>query len=257
MARRDGLAPRGSGRPNGDMSPRSDATPTASAAASDPSHARAADVASAPRPVLLIHGIWNAGLWLSPLAAKLRAAGFSPRIWAYDSIRGGAAAAARALVERLRGGPETDIVGHSLGGLVALEALRIAPDLPVRRVVCLGSPLCGSGTARVLQARRWSSPILGRSADLLSRGFERWEGPAEVGVVAGCVPRGLGRVLAAVDRDSDGTVAIAETRLPGVCDHCLVRCSHTGLVLSPEAARQAAVFLRTGHFDHGDGPQNV
>ena len=38
------------------------------------------------------------------------------------------------------------LVGHSLGGLVALEALRRQPDLPVSRVVCLGSPLRGSGT---------------------------------------------------------------------------------------------------------------
>lgn len=223
----------------------------------DPAPAPPAASASSSRPVLLIHGIWNAGFWLSPLAAKLRAAGFAPRIWAYDSVRGGGAAAARALVERLRDGPETDIVGHSLGGLVALEALRLDPGLPVRRVVCLGSPLRGSGTARALGARRWGPPILGRSADLLLRGFEHWDGPAEVGVVAGCVPRGLGRFLAAVDRASDGTVGIAETQLPGVCDHCLVDCSHTGLVLSADAARQAAAFLRSGRFEHAGGPQNV
>ncbi len=209
------------------------------------------------RPVLLIHGIWNPGVWLSPLAAKLRAAGFSPRIWSYDSIVGGAGAAAQALARELRDGPPVDLVGHSLGGLVALEALRMAPDLPVGRVVCLGSPLCGSGTARTLGARRWSSPILGRSAGLLTRGLERWDGAAEVGVVAGCVPRGLGRLIAAVDLESDGTVGIAETRLPGLRDHCLVQCSHTGLVLSAQAARQTVAFLRDGRFEHGGAPANV
>lgn len=206
---------------------------------------------------MLIHGIWNAGFWLTPLAAKLRADGFQTITWGYDSVLGGAANAARALVEHLREGGQVDLVGHSLGGLVALEALRLAPDLPVRRVVCLGSPLRGSGTARALAARRWGAPVLGRSADLLLQGVERCHGGAEVGVVAGNVPRGLGRLLAAVDLDSDGTVGVDETRLPGLCDHCLVAASHSGLVLSAEAARQTARFLREGRFDHGGAPPNV
>lgn len=216
----------------------------------------------ATRPVLLLHGIWNAKLWLAPLAARLRAEGFAPEIWGYPSVVGGPERALPALIERLRRGPEVDIVGHSLGGLVALEALRIEPGLPVRRVVCLGSPLRGSGTARALGTHRWSAPILGRSAGLLQEGLlrdglDRWDGRAEVGVVAGRVPHGVGRLLAAVGRDSDGTVGIAETRLPGLCDHCLVASSHTGLVLSPEAARQVVAFLRHGRFEPGAGPQNV
>lgn len=201
------------------------------------------------RRVLLLHGIWNARMWLAPLAARLRAAGFEPETWGYASVVGGPERALPALVERLRREPGLDIVGHSLGGLVALEALRRDPTLRVGRIVCLGSPLRGSGTARVLGARRWSAPVLGRSAGLLVRGFERWDGEAEVGMIAGNVPRGLGRLLAAVDRDSDGTVAVAETRLPGLCDHCLVASSHSGLVLSPEAARQAVAFLRQGRFE--------
>ena len=207
--------------------------------------------------MLLLHGIWNARLWLSPLAAKLRAAGFEPEVWGYDSVLGGPERAVPALVERLRDGPATHLVGHSLGGLVALEALRRAPALPVRRVVCLGSPLRGSGTARVLGAHRWSSPILGRSAALLRDGLAAWDGGPEVGVVAGDVPRGIGRLLAAVDGDSDGTVGVGETHLPGLCDHCLVHASHSGLVLSPEAARQAAHFLREGRFDHATAAPTV
>ena len=92
--------------------------------------------------------------------------------------------------------------------------------------------------------------IFGRSAALLCDGLPAWEGHVAVGMVAGHVPRGVGRLLAAVDAQSDGTVGIAETRLPGLCDHCLVAASHSGLVLSPEAARQAVAFLRNGGFDH-------
>ncbi|KTF29418.1 Cob(I)alamin adenosyltransferase, partial [Xanthomonas vesicatoria] len=47
---------------------------------------------------------------------------------------------------------------------------------------------------------------------------------------------------------SDGTVALAETRLPGLRDHCVVQASHSGLLRSPEAATQALAFLRSGRF---------
>lgn len=199
--------------------------------------------------VLLIHGIWNAKAWLSPLASRLREAGFMPEVFGYSSVFGGPDVAVPELVERLRGteGPVT-LVGHSLGGLIALEALRQAPDLPVSRVVCLGSPLRGSGAARGLAGRTWTAPVLGRSSHLLQRGFERWDGTPPVGMVAGNVAHGLGHFFARFEGESDGTVAVAETRLPGLADHCVVASSHSGLVFSPEAARQAVTFLRDGHF---------
>lgn len=201
------------------------------------------------RDVLLLHGIWNARPWLSPLASRLRAAGFVPRIWGYASVLGGPAQAVPRLVAALREGPPVYLVGHSLGGLVALEALRRAPDLPVPRVVCLGTPLRGSETARRLAARAVSGLVLGRSSRALCGGYDAWEGAAEVGMVAGDVPHGLGRLLRAFDDPSDGTVRIAETRIPGLADHCVVPASHSGLVLSPPAARQAAAFLRRGAFE--------
>jgi pimeloyl-ACP methyl ester carboxylesterase len=202
------------------------------------------------RRVLLLHGIWNAKAWLSPLASRLRAAGFAPEIFGYPSVFGGPDVAVPRLIERLRGGEPTALVGHSLGGLIALEALRQAPDLPVTRVVCLVSPLRGSGAARGLARRASTALALGRSARLLQRGCAHWQGKPQVGVVAGNLPRGLGRYFARFDGASDGTVAIDETRLPGLTDHCVVASSHSGLVFSAEAARQAAHFLREGRFAH-------
>ncbi|MCC4592966.1 alpha/beta hydrolase, partial [Xanthomonas campestris pv. cannae] len=43
-------------------------------------------------------------------------------------------------------------------------------------------------------------------------------------------------------------VALAETRVPGLNDHCQVRASHSGLLFSAGAARQTAAFLRDGRF---------
>ena len=200
--------------------------------------------------ILLVHGIWNAKSWLVPLAARLRAAGFAPRVFGYASVSGGPEQAVPRLIEHLRAQPADALVGHSLGGLLALEALRQVPELPVRRVVCLGSPLLGSGTARELAAHAWGVPLLGRSGDLLERGLQRWDGAAEVGVVAGNMPKGLGRLVRHFDEPCDGTVALAETRLPGLADHCEVACSHTGLAFSRVAAAQTAHFLRMGRFRH-------
>lgn len=202
--------------------------------------------------VLLLHGIWNARAWVGPLAWRLRARGFQVSTFGYPSVFGGPEVAIPQLLERLRGSGPVSLVGHSLGGVLALETLRRHADLPVRRVVCLGSPLRGSGTARSLAGLGWGA-ALGRSGGLLLDGLPDWSGAAKVGLVAGCVPHGLGRLLGALDGDSDGTVALAETRLPGLADHCVVRCSHSGLVFSLEAARQTAHFLRTGRFErHGE-----
>ncbi len=208
-----------------------------------------ARVKEARKPrVLLLHGIWNAKSWLVPLAARLRAAGFEAEVFGYPSVFGGPDVAVPRLLARLQGSEPLALLGHSLGGLVALQALSQRPDLPVTRVVCLGTPLRGSDAARGLAGRAWTVPALGRSAGWLQAGFERWEGKARVGMVAGNVPHGLGRYFTRFDGESDGTVAVEETRLPGLADHCVVASSHSGLVFSADAARQAAHFLRDGRF---------
>lgn len=198
--------------------------------------------------VLLLHGIWNHRSWLQPLALKLRRQGLEPTIFAYDSIWGGPEAAMPALVATIERMGAVHLVGHSLGGLMALEALSRAPHLPVERVVCLGSPLRGSLTARHMAAHAMLKHALGRSSGLLTRGFEGWEGKAEVGMVAGILPRGLGQLVAPITGDSDGTVLLSETQLPGLTAHCTVRCGHTELAFVEEPARLAVTFLRTGAF---------
>ncbi|HMM26434.1 MAG TPA: alpha/beta hydrolase, partial [Pseudoxanthomonas mexicana] len=91
-----------------------------------------AQPSSMPR-VLLVHGIWNAKSWLTPLARRLRHEGFEVETFGYPSILGGPEPAIAALIARLQGGPPVHLVGHSLGGLIGLEALRRAPGLPVQR----------------------------------------------------------------------------------------------------------------------------
>lgn len=190
--------------------------------------------------------------WLS---LQLRSAGFAPEIFSYRSVADGPERAVPRLAALLQAEGEADLVAHSLGGLIALQALCDVPRLPVARVVCLGSPLNGSGAAAGMMRWAAASTLLGRSARLLRDGLRPdgghcWEGRARVGVVAGCVPHGLGALFAGFHGDHDGTVAVAETRFEGVADHVVVEASHMGLLFSGEAARQAVSFLGTGAFAH-------
>ena len=199
--------------------------------------------------VVLLHGLWMPGMAMHWLAGRLRGAGFATEVFAYPSIAGGPEQAVPRLVEVLRRGP-AHVVAHSLGGLVALQALCEAPELDVPRMACLGSPLKGSGAAGGLMQWHFTRMMLGRSADLLRTGFPCWRGRTEVGVVAGRVPHGLGALFAHFDGDHDGTVAVAETRLEGIADHVVVPASHSGLLFSEDAASQAIAFLREGRFHH-------
>lgn len=199
------------------------------------------------RQVVLLHGLWMPGASMQWFASKLSAAGFAPQIFAYHGVAEGPETAVPRLVALLAEG-DTDIVAHSLGGLIALQALCESPQLTVRRVVCLGSPLTGSGAASGML--RWgpAAAMFGRSATLLRQGVECWRGRAEVGVIAGRVPHGLGALFAGFDGEHDGTVAVAETQLPGLIDHIVVDASHSGLLFSAEAGEQAIAFLRDGRF---------
>lgn len=200
--------------------------------------------------VLLVHGIWNHSTWLRPLAYRLRQRGFEPAIFSYDSILQGPEAAMPALADRMAQFQPQALIGHSLGGLLALETLRWVPDPGVQRVVCLGSPLLGSATAKHMAAHRWLRHGLGRSRDWLTRGVAPWQGRAQVGMVAGSVPRGLGRLVAPLQGVHDGTVLLTETQLPGLTNHCVVACGHTELAFSEAALERVDRFLRTGLFSH-------
>lgn len=199
------------------------------------------------RRVLLLHGLWMRPASLLLLGRRLREAGFEPEFIGYSTVRGGPARAIPDFVRAAVQGP-CHVVAHSLGGLVALTALERHPELPVQRVVCLGSPLCGSAAAEGVARLPIAGRALGRSRRLLRRGCRPWAGRAQVGMVAGSLPFGLGQFLGHFDGPSDGTVAVAETRLEGLADHLVVRTSHTGLVLSANVARQVATFLHEGRF---------
>ncbi len=205
-----------------------------------------------PAPeVLLLHGLWMRGFAMAMLHRRLREEGFQVHQFEYMSVAAPPEQAIARLRKRMRSlapGP-VHVVGHSLGGILALLACREGDDLPDGRIVCLGSPLNGSGAARGLTHRWGGDMLLGRSKELLEHGLDRWDGPRQVGVIAGRQPVGLGSLVGDVGSEHDGSVGVEETRLPGLTDHCILETSHTGMLVSADVARQVAYFLREGRFD--------
>ena len=189
-----------------------------------------------------------------PLTRRLRSAGFSVEALDYPSVVGSWKDSASRLADHWRehAGRTVHLVGHSLGGMLALHVAATAPDLPQGRIVCLGSPLNGSSAASQMRRIPGGNWLMGQSAAILHEGLAPWQGQRPVGVIAGSTPIGLGRVLGVLKPPHDGTVSVEETRLAGIDEHRVVPLTHTGLAFSNEVAMLTAGFLRDGRFPVGE-----
>jgi pimeloyl-ACP methyl ester carboxylesterase len=205
--------------------------------------------------VVYVHGLWLTGIegWLlrKRLARDLSAETLA---FSYASVTSSITVNAQALgkfLSELRA-DTLHLVGHSLGGLVILKLFESGEgvQLPPGRIVLLGSPLNGSRAAQNLARLPFGKKILGRGVheELLSQRERRWNGQRELGVIAGSLSLGLGRLVGVRGTASDGTILVDETRLSGMSQHLVLKVSHTGLPLSPIVAKQTGAFLRTGNF---------
>jgi pimeloyl-ACP methyl ester carboxylesterase len=213
--------------------------------------------------VVYVHGLWLNG-WESALLRRRLARHLGCRTLAfrYSSVRADVAANARSLATFLAGTPADTLhlVGHSLGGLIILkyfesvlpvdERIEDGRVLPPGRVVLLGSPVRGSRAAQRLARVPLGQRVMGLTAGqvLLATRERRWERARQLGVIAGDVPVGLGRLVAPFSAPNDGTVLVAETEIEGATAHLTVRTNHTGMVYSAAVARNTATFLATGRF---------
>jgi hypothetical protein len=125
--------------------------------------------------------------------------------------------------------------------------------LPPGRIVLLGSPLRGSRTARNLAGLPFGKKIMGLAVgeELLVPRERRWRQNRDLGVIAGDLGVGLGRLVGRLGGASDGTILLAETQIEGAADRVVLRVSHTGMLFSAAVARAAAAFLSTGRFSRG------
>jgi pimeloyl-ACP methyl ester carboxylesterase len=203
--------------------------------------------------LVYVHGLWLTGHEAFLLRRRLvRACGYEWHSFAYRSQSNSMAAVAEALARHIDSlkVSRLHLVGHSLGGLVILRALAAHGAFPPGRVVFLGSPCVASGAAARLARFRYGRAILGQAAseELLQAQSRRWEGPRELGIIAGTQSISIGRLVTDFSEQNDGTVAVSETQLPGATAHLILPVSHTGMLLSARVANETGSFLEHGRF---------
>jgi pimeloyl-ACP methyl ester carboxylesterase len=200
--------------------------------------------------VVLIHGLWLNGVDMSLLRHRLKK-DFVTYQFSYNSVTGNPAENAEKLQHFLSTIEENTIhfVAHSLGGLVVRYLFHNYPQQKPGRIVTLGTPHNQSHSAHQLFGflpTRW---LLGKSIDNGLMGeMPVWQGQRDLGSVAGTFRFGMGVIIPDLPEPNDGTVAVEETQLENMKDHCTFHLSHFGLLLSTKVSNAIVKFLKEGEF---------
>lgn len=209
--------------------------------------------------VVLLHGLWRTELSMKWLQWALDDAGFSTSNPTYPSLRYPIEELAVRAVEQglyecgLHQPQRIHFVTHSLGGIL-IRQYTAHHDIPgLHRVVMLGPPNQGSQVADYVYSLDLLQPLSPDAVEQLGTGENSVPlrlGPVsfELGVIAGTASSG-GVIPGTPIEASDGTVAVAETKVPGMRDFLELPVGHTFMMWSPAVRDQVVYFLRRGQFD--------
>lgn len=204
---------------------------------------------SRPAGVVLVHGLWMPSAAMVPLARRLGHAGHATHLFEFRG-RASYDTNLRRLADCLSAQPSpVAVVAHSLGGVLALDALNGDQHLPVSAAVFLGSPVRGSLSGRRLGAWRFGRWLLGGSAPCWAVRTEvLWGRAAPLGIIAGTAALGLGRLLGRLPEENDGVVLESETRVVGAREAISLPVGHSGMLFNRAVADHVIRFLRGGSF---------
>ena len=206
--------------------------------------------------VVLLHGLARGQGSMARLGGYLRKHGFETWSHTYPSRRHSIAYLASALTDQL-----VDIAGerplyavtHSMGGII-VRHLR-DPRLHWTRIVMLAPPNQGSRLAAGLVRNPLFKWFYGPAATELADASAWPEPAAPFGVIAGTRSLALSNVTSwTVGRRfppgvrNDGTVAVDETKLPGMAAFAEVDATHTWIMNSPSVHALVLAYLRRGSF---------
>lgn len=133
-------------------------------------------------------------------------------------------------------GESVSLVGWSMGGLYALDASRVKPEI-IRQVITLGSPFGDPrGTSMFKLMRR----ISGSTVPLDEQNFTNWLDRAAAPTVPTTV----------IYSDRDGIVGTSIAKLPRSkhTTHIRIDSSHLAFAVNPQALSALAARLRDGHL---------
>jgi pimeloyl-ACP methyl ester carboxylesterase len=200
--------------------------------------------------VVLAPGLWMPGTAMALLAARLARAGYTPHVFAYrgrSPLDANVERFARYVRDTLGGRP-AHFVGHSLGGVLVLDMLNAHPEVAAASVVLLGAPVRGCLAGRRLGQARIGRWMMGACGTLWGEREARWQREAPLGVVAGTLPLGLGRVLGRLPDANDGVVRVDETEVAGMTARALVPQGHSLLIVSGAVGALVERFFASGRF---------
>lgn len=221
---------------------------------SDPAESSGSHALARRPTVVLLHGLLRTERSMSVLRGDLDRAGFPTWACTYPSRRRSVADCARYVDERLSAdgvdGPLVAVT-HSMGGIVVRHLLH----RPWLGAVMLAPPSQGSQVAQRMRSNALYRWLYGPAGHEMGELSNAWPVPAfPTLVIAGSrrlslanptswLTVGLGLFPTAAAHD--GTVALAESAVPGNDPPLVVDASHTWVMNHPEVRRQVLDFVRS------------
>ena len=189
-----------------------------------------------PRPVILLHGYGMSRACFLPLARRLARSGLGPLIGFEYWTPGSVARAARelgAFIETVcdeTGSEQVDLVGHSMGGVVARYYVTLLGGSPrVRNLITIGSPHRGTDASAVSLGRPRKELITGSP---LAQRLESAQLPADT------------RFTVIWSRNDVLVPGAGRARVEGSEELSFDELGHVTLLVSPRVGRAVVERLR-------------
>jgi pimeloyl-ACP methyl ester carboxylesterase len=214
--------------------------------------------------VIVVHGIIRSSKSFSRMSVVLEQAGYTVVGFDYPSTRvtiHESAEYLRQVIGSLEQASEINFVVHSMGGLLVRTYLRQDPDPRIHRMVMLGVPNHGANMANVVQNNPLFKLLFGPAGQQLIEDPEGFIASLptpqfEFAVIAGArgTEDGWNPLI---DGDDDGTVEVANTRLPGATDFMTVCGMHSFLMDREDVIDSTCRFLTNGALRESGVPQPI
>jgi len=163
--------------------------------------------------VVLIPGMFSPRVSMWPMARRFKQHGYQTLIFQNRYLLKTPEQNAQRLLAKLQAlqAVQIHLIGHSLGGIVIMQALKLNSEQLVGerfangKVVLIASPVNGSEFARVLYGNRVARLLLGRCmSDCVLNGMPEELDGRETGVISGSFRAGLAAMIYKPEHPIDG-----------------------------------------------------
>lgn len=207
---------------------------------------------------ILLHGIANPALVMSPFEIALKLNGFDTINIEYpsrdESIDRLSKYIHKALIKKDYHQYDTiHFIAFSLGALVLRAYLNHTTPSNMGRVVMLGPPNQGTEAADKLKDEWYYQLFFGKAGQEVTtdRFSDNDHIDYELGIIAGTKSGLAFADLFTKDplpKPHDGIIPVENTKISGMKSHLCIDTTHAGLIAHPKAIDNAVEFIKTGNF---------